>query len=244
MTPRPTTEPEAAPPDAPLVLVVEDEPALREMVLYNLAAEGWRAAGAASGDEGLTLIDELGPDLVILDWMLPGVSGLEICRRLRRRPATAALPIILLTARGEEEDRVRGLETGADDYVVKPFSVRELMARVRAALRRARPAAAGEVLEHGPLRLEGEARRVLCAGRELRLGPTEFRLLAALMERPGRVWTRDALLDRVWGRESLIDGRTVDVHIGRLRRALERAGADPALIRTIRGAGYALGEPG
>lgn len=225
---------------SPHVLVVEDEDAQREMLAYNLQAEGFRVSAAATGDEGLRLIAEDPPDVLVLDWMLPGVSGIEVCRRLRARAETRALPVIMLSARGEEADRVRGLETGADDYVSKPYALAELLARVRAQLRRARPSTVGEVLSHEDIALDAGTHRVTRGGQALRLGPTEFRLLAAFLERPGRVWSREQLLDRVWGREVDVDSRTVDVHVGRLRRSLmAEGGEDP--IRTVRGAGYALG---
>lgn len=221
----------------PTVLVVEDEPAQREVLAYNLEAEGFQVARAENGEEALEMVAEAPPDVVVLDWMLPNVSGIEVCRRLKARPDTRALPIIMLSARAEEVDRVRGLETGADDYVVKPYSVVELMARVRAQLRRTRPATIGEVLEFDDLRLDAETHRVTRNGTELKLGPTEFRLLANFMEKPGRVFSREQILDRVWGRDIYVDARTVDVHVGRLRKALGK----PDLLRTVRGAGYALG---
>ncbi|MCX7888195.1 MAG: phosphate regulon transcriptional regulator PhoB [Rhodobacteraceae bacterium] len=225
---------------APLVLVVEDEPAQRDLLTYNLEADGFRVAGAASGDEALMLVDEERPDLILLDWMLPGVSGIEICRRLKSRPETRGVPIVMLSARSEEVDRVRGLETGADDYVVKPYSVIELMARVRGQMRRLRPASQGEVLTFEDITLDSETHRVSRAGKPVKLGPTEFRLLATFMEKPGRVWSREQLLDRVWGRDIYVDTRTVDVHVGRLRKALcIHGGPDP--VRTVRGSGYALG---
>jgi two-component system, OmpR family, phosphate regulon response regulator PhoB len=227
-------------PQAPLVLVVEDEPAQREVLGYNLEAEGFRVVMADSGDEALLLVAEERPDLVVLDWMLPGVSGIEICRRLKSRPETRSVPVIMLSARSEEVDRVRGLETGADDYVVKPYSVVELMARVRGQMRRVRPATQGELLEFQDIRLDAETHRVTRAGQQVKLGPTEFRLLGTLMEKPGRVFSREQLLDRVWGRDIYVDTRTVDVHVGRLRKALcAMGGGDP--LRTVRGAGYALG---
>jgi two-component system, OmpR family, phosphate regulon response regulator PhoB len=227
-------------PQAPLVLVVEDEPAQREVLGYNLEAEGFRVVMADSGDEALLLVAEERPDLVVLDWMLPGVSGIEICRRLKSRPETRSVPVIMLSARSEEVDRVRGLETGADDYVVKPYSVVELMARVRGQMRRVRPATQGELLEFEDIRLDAETHRVTRAGQQVKLGPTEFRLLGTLMEKPGRVFSREQLLDRVWGRDIYVDTRTVDVHVGRLRKALcAMGGGDP--LRTVRGAGYALG---
>ena len=228
-----------AEPTAPLVLVVEDEPAQAELLAYNLQREGFRVAMAGDGEEGLLLAGETVPDLVLLDWMLPLVSGIEVCRRLKAREATRAVPVIMLTARGEEGDRVRGLDTGADDYVVKPYSVNELMARVRARLRPLRAASVGETLRHGDIELNGETRKVTRAGAPVKLGPVEYRLLATFMERPGRVWSREQLLDRVWGRNINVETRTVDVHIGRLRKALARDGARNA-IRTVRGAGYAL----
>ncbi|MEL6509292.1 MAG: phosphate regulon transcriptional regulator PhoB [Pseudomonadota bacterium] len=226
--------------DQPTVLLVEDEPAQREVLAYNLEAEGFRVAKAENGEEGLLLVDEEAPDVIVLDWMLPSVSGIEVCRRLKMRSETRSIPVIMLSARSEEVDRVRGLETGADDYVVKPYSVVELMARVRTQLRRTRPAAIGERLEFEDIVLDAETHRVTRSDKALKLGPTEFRLLSTLMEKPGRVWSRDQLLDRVWGRDIYVDTRTVDVHVGRLRKALcQHGGADP--VRTVRGAGYALG---
>ncbi len=224
----------------PCVLVVEDEGAQREVLTYNLEAEGFRVASAENGEEALMLVDEVSPDIIVLDWMLPNVSGIEICRRLKARSDTRHVPIIMLSARSEEVDRVRGLETGADDYVVKPYSVVELMARVRTQLRRVRPSTVGVVLEYDDIRLDPESHRVTRAGAPLKLGPTEFRLLTTFMEKPGRVWSREQLLDRVWGRDIYVDTRTVDVHIGRLRKALMQHGGDDPL-RTVRGAGYALG---
>ncbi len=226
--------------DQPTVLVIEDEPAQREVLAYNLEAEGFAVSRAETGDEGLLLVDEQAPDIIVLDWMLPGVSGIEVCRRLKMRPETRRIPIIMLSARSEEVDRVRGLETGADDYVIKPYSVVELMARVRTQLRRIRPSTVGETLEYDDIILDAEAHKVHRGGELLKLGPTEFRLLATFMEKPGRVWSREQLLDRVWGRDIYVDTRTVDVHIGRLRKALTRHGGDDPL-RTVRGAGYALG---
>ena len=226
--------------DRPLVLVVEDEPAQREVLAYNLEAEGFAVVEAATGDEALLLLSETPPDIVVLDWMLPTVSGIEICRQMKSRPETRSIPVIMLSARSEEVDRVRGLETGADDYVVKPYSVKELLARVRTQLRRTRPAALGQKLEFEDILLDAEAHRATRDGKALKLGPIEFRLLATLMEKPGRVWSREQLLDRVWGRDIYVDTRTVDVHIGRLRRALcQFGGEDP--VRTVRGAGYSLG---
>lgn len=225
---------------SPSVLVIEDEPAQREVLVYNLRAEGYTVSEADDGDDGLVMVQEVHPDVVILDWMLPGVSGIEVCRRLKTNSETRKLPIIMLTARGEEADRVRGLETGADDYVVKPYSINELMARVRTQLRRVRPATVGERLEFGDIILDAETHRVTRDDKEISLGPTEFRLLSTFMEKPGRVFSREQLLDRVWGRDIYVDTRTVDVHIGRLRKALCRHGGDDPL-RTVRGAGYALG---
>lgn len=224
----------------PSVLVVEDEPAQREILSYNLEAEGFRVSRAEDGEQALLLVEEEAPDIILLDWMLPNVSGIEVCRRLKTRAETRNVPVIMLSARSEEVDKVRGLETGADDYVVKPYSVIELMARVRAQLRRTRPAAVGELLEYEDIVLNSETHRVTRGGEALKLGPTEFRLLSTFMEKPGRVWTREQLLDRVWGRDIYVDTRTVDVHIGRLRKALCQHGGDDPL-RTVRGAGYALG---
>ena len=226
---------------APRILVVEDEAPLALLLAYNLEAEGYIVQREERGDNAEVRLAEEVPDLVILDWMLPGVSGLEICRRLRAREATRTLPIIMLTARGEEAERVRGLSVGADDYVVKPFSVPELMARVRALLRRAKPERIAARLSAGDLDLDRETRRVYRNSRELHLGPTEFRLLEFLMEKPGRVFSRAQLLDSVWGFSAEIDERTVDVHIGRLRKALSRPRErDP--IRTVRGSGYSFDE--
>lgn len=224
----------------PSVLIVEDEPAQREVLAYNLQAEGFRVETAENGDEALVIFDEAAPDIVVLDWMLPGVSGIEICRRWKSNPESRSVPIIMLSARSEEVDRVRGLETGADDYVIKPYSVVELMARVRSQLRRVRPSTVGVRLEYDDIILDAETHRVTRDAQELKLGPTEFRLLSTFMEKPGRVWSRDQLLDRVWGRDIYVDTRTVDVHIGRLRKALSQYGG-PDPIRTVRGAGYALG---
>ncbi len=224
----------------PHVLIVEDEASQREVLSYNLQSEGFRTTEARDGDEALVLVTEETPDLIVLDWMLPGVSGIEICRRLKTRAETRNVPIIMLSARSEEVDRVRGLDIGADDYVVKPYSVTELMARIRGQLRRSRPASVGEVLVYEDITLDAETHRVKRAERAVKLGPTEFRLLATLIEKPGRVWSREQLLDRVWGRDVYVDTRTVDVHVGRLRKALTTDGeADP--VRTVRGAGYSLG---
>ena len=225
----------------PLILVVEDEEPLSMLLRYNFEAEGYEVDVAARGDEAELRLRERMPDLVVLDWMLPGVSGIELCRRLRTRPETGQLPILMLTARGEEDERIRGLATGADDYVVKPFSVPELMARVKALLRRASPEVVSAVLRAGELELDRETFRVRRSGREVHLGPTEFRLLEFLMKSPGRVFSREQLLNGVWGHDVYVDERTVDVHIGRLRRALNRGRSrDP--IRTVRGAGYAFNE--
>lgn len=229
-----------SPAQQPCVLVVEDESAQREVLQYNLEAEGFRVAMAVNGDEALLMVKEEKPDLIVLDWMLPNVSGIEICRRVKANPETRNIPIIMLSARSEETDRVRGLETGADDYVVKPYSVVELMARLRTQLRRTRPAAMGERLVYEDIILDAAEHRVFRDDKPLKLGPTEFRLLSTLMEKPGRVWTRDQLLDRVWGRDIYVDTRTIDVHVGRLRKALMvHGGEDP--IRTVRAAGYSLG---
>ena len=224
----------------PTVLLVEDEPAQREMLAYNLEAEGFDVIAADNGEDGLILVDENDPDLIVLDWMMPQLSGIEVCRRLKSNSKTRQIPVVMLSARAEEVDRVRGLETGADDYVVKPYSVIELMARVKAHLRRIRAAAVGDRLEYGDIMLDPETHKVFRSQSELKLGPTEFRLLSTFMEKPGRVWSRDQLLDRVWGRDIYVDTRTVDVHVGRLRKALCQHGGDDPL-RTVRGAGYALG---
>lgn len=227
-------------PNRPSVLLVEDEPAQREVLAYNLEADGFAVTKAANGEEALMLVKEAEPDIILLDWMLPNVSGIEVCRQLKTRSETRGVPIIMISARTEEIDRVRGLETGADDYVVKPYSVVELMARVRAHLRRTRPSAVGERLEYEDIALDSETHRVTRKGKPLKLGPTEFRLLSTFMEKPGRVWSREQLLDRVWGRDIYVDTRTVDVHIGRLRKVLcQHGGKDP--LRTVRGAGYSLG---
>ena len=225
----------------PRILIVEDEEALTLLLRYNLEKAGYDVDTVARGDDADTRFKERPPDLVILDWMLPGLSGIEICRRLRARADTQKLPIIMLTARGEESERVRGLSTGADDYIVKPFSVPELLARVGALLRRSSPERIADVLKYGELELDREKKRVSRSGHAIDLGPTEFRLLEFLMERPGRVFSREQLLDGVWGRDVYIDERTVDVHVGRLRKALNR-GHDDDPIRTVRGAGYALDD--
>jgi two-component system, OmpR family, phosphate regulon response regulator PhoB len=224
----------------PTVLVVEDEPAQREVLKYNLEAEGFAVLTAANGEEAMMVVGEEMPDIIVLDWMMPVLSGIEVCRRLKMRPETRAIPIIMLSARSEEVDRVRGLETGADDYVIKPYSVLELVARVKSQLRRVRPSLVGAMMQYEDIRLDPEAYRAYRDENTLKLGPTEFRLLAALMERPGKVWSRDQLLDRVWGRDIYVDTRTVDVHVGRLRKVLCQFGHDDP-VRTVRGAGYALG---
>jgi two-component system phosphate regulon response regulator PhoB len=223
------------------ILIVEDEEPLRVLLRYNLEAEGFNVTATARGDEVETMVAERKPELILLDWMLPGLSGIEICRRLRSREDTRDIPVIMLTARGEETERIRGLATGADDYVVKPFSVPELIARVRSILRRANPEAVAERLEAGDIALDRATRRVVRGGRDLNLSPTEFRLLEHLMRHPGRVFTRDQLLNAVWGHDIYVDDRTVDVHIGRLRKSLNRGRSrDP--IRTVRGTGYAFDE--
>jgi two-component system phosphate regulon response regulator PhoB len=223
------------------ILIVEDEEALTLLLRYNLETQGYEVETIARGDEADTRLKEGTPDLVILDWMLPGLSGIELCRRLRARPETRQLPIIMLTARGEESERVRGLATGADDYIVKPFSVPELLARVNALLRRASPERVADVLSFGDIAIDREKKRVSRSGHAIDLGPTEYRLLEFLMERPGRVFSREQLLDGVWGSAIYIDERTVDVHVGRLRKALNRGHSDDP-IRTVRGAGYALDD--
>jgi len=227
---------------APRVLVVEDEIDVALLLSYNLEAEGYVVESVARGDEAELRLAENAPDLLILDWMLPGVSGIEICRRLRAREATRRLPIIMVSARRDESERVRGLAVGADDYVVKPFSVIELMARVRALLRRSRPERIAERLRAGDLDLDRLTRRVRRGDRDIRLGPTDFRLLEYLLEKPGRVLSRAQLLDLVWGRSAEVDERTVDVHIGRLRKRLTK-GKERDPIRTVRGAGYAIDDP-
>jgi len=222
-----------------MLLLVEDDRALADLLMWHFEREGYEIVRTADGDEALILAQERTPDLVILDWMIEGVSGIEVCRRLRRRSSTANVPIIMLTARGEESDRIRGLDTGADDYVTKPFSPRELIARVGAVLRRVRPALAGEQLSYGDIDMDVEAHRVRREGKPLQLGPTEFRLLRHFMEHPGRVFSRERLIDAVWQHDPDIDARTVDVHIRRLRKALNEGGrAD--VIRTVRSAGYSL----
>ena len=224
---------------APNVLVVEDDDALATLLQYNLEKEGYEVRLAPDGEEALVAVDEQAPDLVVLDWMLPKVSGVEVCRRLRSRPATRNLPVIMLTARAEETDRIRGLDTGADDYLTKPFSMTELAARIRAVLRRIRPGLAEDRLQQGDIIVDRVAHRVKRDGREVHLGPTEFRLLDHLMQHPGRVFSREQLLDAVWGSDVYVEVRTVDVHIGRLRKALID-GQEPDPIRTVRSAGYSL----
>ncbi len=223
----------------PHVLVVEDEDSLATLLQYNLQKEGYDVGLAGDGEEALLLVDERLPDLIVLDWMLPKVSGIEVCRRLRQRNETRNVPIIMLTARGEESDRVRGLDTGADDYLVKPFSMTELTARIRAVLRRIRPGLAEDRVRRGDLLIDRVAHRVKRAGTEIHLGPTEFRLLDYLMQHPGRVFSREQLLDAVWGSDVYVEARTVDVHIGRLRKALGVSDNDDP-IRTVRSAGYSL----
>ena len=222
-----------------LIYIVEDEPAQVEMLSYNLEKENFRTTVAGNGEGALLLVDEATPDLIILDWMLPDISGIEICRRLRAMAHTKDIPIIMLTARGEEADRIRGLETGADDYVVKPYSPAEMVARVRALLRRTRPSLTEGTLEYAGITVDASQHKVTRQGQSIHLGPTEYRLLLTLMERPGRVLNRGQLLDLVWGQDAYVEDRTVDVHIRRLRKALDLPGTkDP--IRTVRGAGYAL----
>ena len=225
----------------PFILIVEDEDALATLLDYNLVKEGFRVERAADGEEALLRISEEPPDLVILDWMLPKVSGVEVCRQIRAGLETRRMPILMLTARGEEADKIRGLDTGADDYVVKPFAMSELVARIRALLRRTRPELLEERLEYADLMLDRVRHRVTRDGHDIHLGPTEFRLLDFLMQRPGRVFSRERLLDAVWGANTYVEVRTVDVHVGRLRKALKRP-ASPDLIRTVRSAGYALDQ--
>ena len=224
------------------ILIVEDEADLALMLRYNLEAEGYSVEAATSGDEAAEVIRERVPDLIVLDWMLPGLSGIELSRRWRAREETSRVPIIMLTARGEEEERVRGLATGADDYVVKPFSVPELVARIQALLRRSNPQLVANVLRAGDLELDRTSHRVRRGDRDVHLGPTEYRLLEYLMRHPGRVYSREQLLDGVWGNDVYVDERTVDVHIGRLRKAINRRASDADPIRTVRGAGYAFDE--
>jgi two-component system phosphate regulon response regulator PhoB len=223
----------------PVILIVEDDPALVELVKYNLEKEGYATAVATDGESALTLVEEEDPVMIVLDWMLPKLSGIEVCHRLRQRPSTTTLPIIMLTARGEEDDRIKGLESGADDYIVKPFSPSELTARVRAVLRRSRPELTEEVLRFEGIEMDLVTYRVKRNNRNLHLAPTEYRLLRVLLERPGRVFSREQLLDQAWGRDIYVEQRTVDVHVRRLRKAINGTG-EPDLIRTVRGAGYAL----
>ncbi|MEM9169560.1 MAG: phosphate regulon transcriptional regulator PhoB [Pseudomonadota bacterium] len=221
------------------ILLVEDEEALVTLLDYNLKKEGFHVASASDGDEALLKIEDDPPDLVVLDWMLPNISGIEICRRIRAKPETRNLPVIMLTARSEETDRIRGLETGADDYMTKPFSTDELVARIRAVLRRIRPGLVQDVASHGDIRIDRTAHRVWRDDKEIHLGPTEFRLLDHLIQHPGRVFSREQLLNAVWGSDVFVEVRTVDVHIGRLRKALNKfQQGDP--IRTVRSAGYSL----
>jgi two-component system phosphate regulon response regulator PhoB len=223
------------------ILIVEDEADLSELMRYNLEAEGFRVVTSESGDEAVERIRDGVPDLILLDWMLPGLSGIELMRRWRSRDETGRVPVIMVTARGEEEERVRGLATGADDYMVKPFSMPELVARVQALLRRSSPQLVASLLKAGDLELDRQSHRVRRAGRDLHLGPTEYRLLEYLMRHPGRVYSREQLLDGVWGNDVYVDERTVDVHVGRLRKAINR-GREQDPIRTVRGAGYAFDE--
>jgi len=225
----------------PAVLVVEDESALSTLLRYNLEREGYRVFEARDGEEALILADEVKPDLVVLDWMLPQLSGLEICRRLRGRGDMRNVPIVMLTARGEETDRIRGLDTGADDYIVKPFSMTEFLARLRAVMRRVRPSLVEDVVTVGEISIDRGSHRVRRSSRDIHLGPTEYRLLDQLMQHPGRVFSREQLLDSVWGSDVYVEARTVDVHVGRLRKALNQSGEkDP--IRTVRSAGYSFDE--
>jgi two-component system phosphate regulon response regulator PhoB len=227
----------------PLVLIVEDEAPLVTLLRYNLEKEGFEITEAADGEEALVRIAERRPDIVLLDWMLPLVSGIEVCRQIRRMPQTRTLPVVMLTARGEEADRVRGLDSGADDYISKPFSLRELAARLRAVIRRAQPSASEETLQFGEVTMDLAAHRVSRSDRPIHLGPTEFRLLRHLMRHPGRVFSREQLLDAVWGHDVYVEARTVDVHIRRLRKALNADGGSD-LVRTVRSAGYALDPDG
>jgi two-component system, OmpR family, phosphate regulon response regulator PhoB len=225
----------------PKIMVIEDEEPLALLLRYNLESEGYEVETVSRGDDAELRLAEQVPDLILLDWMLPGLSGIELCRRLRLRPETERLPVIMLTARGEEAERVRGLSTGADDYVVKPFSVLELMARVKAMLRRSNPHSVASMLRAGDIEMDRDAHRAHRNGRELKLGPTEYRLLEFFLQAPGRVFSREQLLDSVWGRDIYVDERTVDVHVGRLRKAINR-GRERDPIRTVRGAGYSLDD--
>lgn len=221
------------------ILIIEDDPSLVELLRYNLENEGFDVSVARDGEEGLESVDTQVPDLVVLDWMLPNVSGIEVCRQLRQKSETRTMPVIMLTAKGEENDRVRGLETGADDYIVKPFSPAELTARIKAVLRRAHPEQAGDTLEYADIEMDIVSHRVSRNGKAIKLGPTEFRLLRSFLEKPGRVFSREQLLDKVWGRDIYVELRTVDVHIRRLRKALNTEN-EADLIRTVRSAGYSL----
>ena len=223
----------------PDLLLIEDDEAIAELIVWHFAREGFSVSQTPDGEQALVLVEERVPDIVLLDWMIESLPGIEVCRRLRRNPKSANVPIIMLTARGEEEDRIRGLETGADDYVTKPFSPRELVARVSAVLRRLRPALAGEILAYADIELDSVAHKVVRGGQVVSMGPTEFRLLRHFMEHPGRVFSRGQLLDSVWGQDSDIELRTVDVHIRRLRKAINLPGTAD-IIRTVRSAGYAL----
>ncbi|MEM9938854.1 MAG: phosphate regulon transcriptional regulator PhoB [Pseudomonadota bacterium] len=225
----------------PFIVIAEDEASVSELLRYNLESQGYETATATDGDEAMLLLDERTPDLMLLDWMLPKVSGIEICRRVRSRQETANLPIIMLTAKTEEADRIRGLETGADDYVTKPFSTNELMARVKAVLRRIRPALMDDMIEVGDIAIDRTTHSVTRQGSNIHLGPTEFRLLEYFAQHPGRVFSREQLLDGVWGSDVYVEARTVDVHVGRLRKALMSNGGDNP-IRTVRSAGYSLRE--
>lgn len=226
----------------PAILVVEDEEAIGTLLRYNLEREGFRVTLAKDGEEALIALKEHKPDVVVLDWMLPQLSGIEVCRQMRRNADTKNIPVIMLSARGEEDDRIRGLDCGADDYVVKPFSPSELIARIRAVLRRIRPALSEKMITFADIKMDLAAHRVTRAGKEIHLGPTEFRLLRYFMEHPGRVFSREQLLDAVWGHDIYVELRTVDVHIRRLRKALSFDDTMPDLIRTVRSAGYALEE--
>jgi two-component system phosphate regulon response regulator PhoB len=223
----------------PDLLLIEDDEAIAELIVWHFAREGFSVRHTPDGEQALVLVEERVPDIVLLDWMIESLPGIEVCRRLRRNPKSANVPIIMLTARGEEEDRIRGLETGADDYVTKPFSPRELVARVQAVLRRLRPALAGEMLTYADIELDSVAHKVVRGSQTVAMGPTEFRLLRHFMEHPGRVFSRGQLLDSVWGQDSDIELRTVDVHIRRLRKAINLPGTSD-IIRTVRSAGYAL----
>lgn len=237
-------EPTAAPYERrmkPTVMIVEDDESLSTLLQYNLEKEGYNIVAISDGEEAAMMLREISPDLVLLDWMLPGLSGIELCRRLRGRPETRNLPVIMVTARGEEADRIRGLDTGADDYISKPFSMTEMLARVRAVMRRIRPALTEDLVTFGDILIDRAAHRVRRGPREVHLGPTEYRLLDHLIQHPGRVFSREQLLDAVWGSDVYVEARTVDVHVGRLRKALNEEGErDP--IRTVRSAGYSLDE--